>query len=125
MQFPSIRKLNEEEKCKLAPSNIHGIGVFAIKNVHRGERLYCQEEKKLWYNIPYTQFDNILPEVRELIEQRYPNVKKGSSFLSPNSDARLISFMNHSDTPNYDTYTDTALHEIIKWEEILEDYKIL
>ena len=120
-----IENLNKTVKCKIAPSSIHGVGVFAIREIKKGEKLYCVEEKKKWLTIPYSRFNELLPEVRELIEQRYPRVKIGSKFLSPNSDVRLMSFMNHSELPNYDIKTDTALVDIPQDTEVLEDYKDL
>ena len=36
-----IAELNEEVKCHIAPSPIHGIGVFTLCDVTRGEKLYC------------------------------------------------------------------------------------
>ena len=32
----AVRKLNTQVWCRLAPSNIHGIGIFAIKNIPKG-----------------------------------------------------------------------------------------
>lgn len=115
-----IQTLNNTVKCKLAPSKIHGVGVFAIRNIRKGEKLYCQETKRLWLSIPFKDFHNIREEIRELIIQRYPSVKEGSMFLSPNADALLQSFMNESDNPNYKD--DIALKDIKKREEITENY---
>ncbi|MEK6880164.1 MAG: SET domain-containing protein, partial [Nanoarchaeota archaeon] len=58
--------------------------------------------------------------VREMILERWPCVINGSKFIFP--DARLVSFMNHSFSVNYDPLTDTALKDIKAGEEILEDY---
>jgi hypothetical protein len=66
--------------------------------------------------------DGVREEVRRLIIQRWPRAAHQGPFLSPNNDARLVSFMNHSDEPNYDPKTDLALRDIAKGEEIFEDY---
>lgn len=113
-------ELNKQVKCKLAPSKIHGVGVFAIRDIRKGEKMYCKgspNAKKYQGDISVLR-----PEIRELILQRWTTADKDFPFLSPNDDARLISFMNHSDTPNYDKYNDIALKEIKRGEEITEKY---
>ena len=110
--------LNNTVWCKLAPSPIHGIGVFAIRNIKKGQKLYCQSNRKTFINLN----EELLPEIEEIVRQRWPLAFEGDLFLSPNDDARLISFMNHSNDPNYDKYNDVALRDITKGEEITEDY---
>ena len=39
--------LNKTVKCKLGISKIHNIGVFAIRNIEKGEKLYCLEPNGL------------------------------------------------------------------------------
>jgi hypothetical protein len=113
--------LNDTVWAKLAPSRIHGIGVVAIRDIPAGQRIYCQSirqdrRKDFSYSIH--------SEIRHIIIQRWPRAPEGGWFLSPNDDARLLSFMNHSDHPNYDPQTDTTLEYIKKGEEITEDYGI-
>lgn len=114
--------LNNTVKCTLAPSAVHGIGVFAIRDIRKGERLYCVPEKPVRYQLK--SLDGLREEIRELIIQRWPRAVHQEPFLSPNNDARLVSFMNHSDEPNYDPKTDLALRDIAQGEEILEDYAL-
>ena len=120
-----ISKLNSEVKCRLAPSKIHGVGVFAIRNVKKGEKLYCQSEQREWMTVPFLRFGEIGSVVKDLILDRWPKVKDGGVFLSPNDDARLVSFMNHCEAPNYDSHKDEALFDILKGEEVVEDYNKL
>ena len=49
----------------------------------------------------------------------------GSLFQSPNDDAHLLMFINHSDKPNYDLVSDTALKDIKKGEELVGDYRVM
>ena len=109
--------------CKLAPSPIHGIGVFAIRSIPKGQRVYCvpdNEGTKEW--LEAEDFTGLHDEIFKLIKQRHPLAIKGAPFLSPNDDARLISFMNHSNTPNYDFRTDRVVRDIKAGEEITEDF---
>lgn len=124
-----IIKLMSEIKCTLAPSKVHGIGVFALMDIKKGQKCYClPNEQVKWYSLTYTQLKKLWPEQRDLILQRWASVINGSLFTSPNDDVSLILFMNHSSDVakvNYDIKTDCALMDIPKGEELLEDYRIM
>ena len=116
-----IETLNDQVKCKIGVSKIEGVGVIAIRDIEKGERLYCQSYKREYINLK--SLDGLRAEVKELIQQRWPLAEKGTMFLSPNDDARLVSFMNHSsDNFNYDPVEDMATKDIKKGEEVTEDY---
>ena len=124
-----IFKLNNETKCKLAASSIQGVGVFAIKDIQKGEKLYLlpppnfMKLPPLVYNLPYASLTKLLPKVRQLLLERWPSIINGSLFKSPNDMAVLCTFVNHSFEPNYDVGTDTALKEIPDGTEVTEDYR--
>ena len=126
-QEEEIIELNSTVKTKLAPSNIHGIGVFTIRDVAKGERLFCKPDgprPRKWYSVPYGSFSKFFPEVKELLLERWPSVVNGSLFLSPN-EVWPILFVNHSDDPNYEVKTDSALRDIKSGEEVTEDYRLM
>ena len=116
-------------KCKLAPSKVHGVGVVALRDIKEGEQVHCAlTSKPQWFNVSHDHLKNHLkdyPEILQLILDRWPQVVNGEPFLSPNYDARLISFMNHKENNNYDPVTDTALMDIKEGEELFEDYRIV
>lgn len=114
-----IEELNNMVWCSLAPSPIHGIGVFAIRDIPKGTLIGCRRMGKQWFS---GNLDVLIPEIRTIVLQRWPLAEKGEPFVCPNDDARLLSFMNHSSNPNYDKYTDTVLRDIDKGEEITENY---
>lgn len=120
---PTIKKLNDTVWCKLAPSKVHGIGVFAIRDIVKGQRMHCKD----WYGgreneLSVNSFEGLHPAILELINQRWPLALKHEYFVSPNHDAHLVSFMNHSFEPNYHKFDDYALRYIQAGEEIFEDY---
>ena len=115
-----VDELNAHIKAKLAPSKIHGVGVVALRNVHKGEKLYADILPRV-YNL--TDLSKLFPEIKELILERWPSVINGGAFISP--DARLLTFMNHSETPSYDPVTDELLTDIKAGEEITEDYRTM
>ena len=123
-QDDEINELNSTVRCKLAPSNIHGIGVFTLRDVKKGEHLYCIPSlPPRWYSVPYGSLSKLFSEIKELILTRWPAIINGSHFVSPNDMTWLITFMNHSNDPNYDVDNDLALKDIKKGEEVVEDYR--
>ena len=124
MQEQQILELNGLAKATLGVSKVHGVGVFALRNIQKGRNVFADRMPKV-YNIPYSSFGKLLPEVKKMILERWPNVMHGERFIYP--DARLLSFMNHGygEDANYDPETDTALRDIQEGEEILENYCIV
>ena len=114
-------QINATVMAIIAPSKIHGVGVFALRFIKKGERMYLK-----WNPMGFLQttLSQLRPEVREVIEQRWPPVRDGYPFIHPHEDANLISFMNHGygEQVNYDDKNDIAIRDIRKGEEILEDY---
>lgn len=115
-----IVELNNYVKTKIAPSKVHGVGVFALRDIPKGQKLYTDMAPRM-YNLPYKEFRNLFPEVRKIILGRWPQIVNGSAFVFP--DTRIQAFMNHSDTPNYDAVNDVALDDITEDTEITEDYR--
>ena len=121
-----ILELNNTVKCKLDASSIHGIGIFAMRNISKGDKLYCFPAKTpRWYNVPYGSLTKLLPEIRELLLQRWASIINGSMFISPNDMSWLCTYINHSNNPNYDVATDRAIVDIKEGEEITEDYRLM
>lgn len=113
-------KLNRETWARIAPSTIHGVGVFAIADIDKGQKLYLDQLPN-FYDLPYSNFGELRPEVRQILLERWPQIVTGSKFISP--DTRYQAYMNHSDDPNYDAFVDVALRDIKVGEEIVEDYR--
>lgn len=113
-----IEELNEYVKTRLAPSPIHGVGVFALRDMKKGEKLHTDMIPKI-YNLPFPQFIELRPEVREQILSQFPQVVNGSAFAHPTT--RLQAYMNHADEPNSDG--DVLLRDVKEGEEITEDYR--
>jgi len=98
---------------KLGISSIHGIGVFATKDIAKGEKLSGDA---------FPQVYQVTPEdVPEDVLGRHPRIATKGNFAYP--DVRFQAYMNHSDDPNYDATTDVALKHIKAGDEITEDYR--
>jgi hypothetical protein len=115
-----INFLNSAIKVKIAPSKIHGVGVFAIKDIPKGTKLFADMVPKV-FHIPYGSIKKLFPEVREQILERWPNIVNGGAFAWP--DTNIQAFMNHSDEYNYDSILDVTVNDVKKGEEITEDYR--
>jgi SET domain-containing protein len=115
-----IKQLNTFVTTRIAPSPIHGVGVFALHAVQKGQQLFT-DMAPILFTLPHDQFCKLRPEVSSLVLERWPNIVTGSHFLYP--ETRIQAFMNHSDNPNYDAVNDISLREISAGEEITEDYR--
>ena len=121
-----INKLNEIVKVRLAPSKVHGIGVFAIRDIGKVQRLWGDIYPQ-FFDLPYSHFGKLFPEVKQLIMERWPGIASEYSLLAGGRfaypDTLLQAYINHSDEPNYDPEIDLTLRDIKVGEEITEDYR--
>ena len=118
----NISYLNSTTLTKLAPSSIHGVGLFALRDLKAGDKLYADEFPRK-YEIRYENFNKLLPEVREQIVNQFPLVASGHAFIWPTT--KLQAFCNHSDDPNYAANLDIMLKDCKAGEEITEDYRLI
>lgn len=108
---------------RIAPSDIHGVGVFALKDMPEGTRIYADIQPEI-FKLPYKKVDNNLPEhIRDYLLGMYPSIRKDGPFVYPN--VQYLAYMNHSDDANYDVKTDTLTRDVKKGEEITEDYRLI
>ena len=113
-------ELNTYCKTYLAPSDIDGIGVFALRTIPKGQKLYTDIIPKV-YNLPFKAFNNLFLDIRKLLLGQFPQIVNGSAFAYPT--VRIQAYVNHSDTPNYDAVKAVVLKTIRKGQEITEDYR--
>jgi len=108
--------------CTLKPSSIHGVGVFAIRDIPKGTQVIFEYERVETVELTEQEFESLPIEIQEEILPRTIFIKdEPLIFLDPNSAADFRSFMNHSDNPN--TNGKVALRDIAKGEELTENYK--
>ena len=112
-------EINATVLATIAPSKIDGVGVFAVQDIKKGAKMYIRWKPM---GMLQTTVSKLQPDIRKIIEGRWPPVKDGYPFIHPHEDANLLSFMNHQDDCNYDDKSDTALKDIRKGEEVTENY---
>ena len=114
--------LNEVVKIRLAPSSIHGVGVFAMRDIKKGEKIYSDIIPHQ-FDIPYKMLKRLDTEIRDIILGHFPLILGGSHFMYPVT--KMSAYLNHSEDANYDAVKDEALRPIKKGEEVTENYRLI
>ncbi len=122
-----LKRLNEVY-CRLAPSPIHGIGVFAIKQIPMGINPFKNS---------YMAQDSIIinkskikdEEIIKMLHDYHPTKDNKFQIVSnfPNQPI-WTNYINYSDNPNIELMTDgewKTLKQIEIGEELIEDPKRL
>ena len=118
-----VNLLNDIVKVRLEPSSIHGVGVFAMRDIKKGEQLYTGISMQ-GFDVPYKKFYMLRKDVVKLLLEQFPLIKTGSGFIYPVT--IFQAFMNHSkNASNCDAKKDIATRDIKKGEEITENYKLI
>lgn len=125
-----IYHLTNNIKTKLGVSPIHGVGVFAIRDIQIGEQVFPEWDRETGvYVIPNNRLSEIPKEVLELLDMYFINEEcgykvirliKGLNFLANN-----FSYCNSAYKTGQDhniTNYGIALKPIKKGDEILEYY---
>lgn len=122
--------LKNNIKTKLGVSPIHGIGVFALRDIRIGEQVFPEWDNETGvYIIPNNRLSEIPNEVLELLDMYFINEEcgykiirliKGLNFLANNFSYCNSSYKTGKE-PNMTNY-GIALRDIRKGDEILEYY---
>jgi len=114
--------------ARILPSKIHGVGVFAIRDIPKGARLFAEDESELvWMKRSDLKLDTLPKEIRQLYNQFCIIKEKGENYGCPKNFSLMTIawYLNHSDTPNAGCDKDYAFHAlraIKKGEELTADY---
>ena len=125
-----IDHLEMNIKSKIAPSPIHGIGVFAIKDIQKGEQVFPQWDGETGvYMIPKDKLKNLPEGVKDLLDMYFINEDCGYKlfilFKGINFICNSVSYCNsaYPKQENVNITTDgVATRDIKEGEEILEWY---
>lgn len=116
----AIQVLNDIVNVRIGPSEIDGVGIFALKDIKKGTKLQLDAIPHM-FDLPFDHFDKLNPEVQEILLGHFPQIVNGSHFMYPVT--KFTAYLNHSDNPNYDAKEDKTLRKIKAGEEITEDYR--
>lgn len=125
-----LHHLKNNIKTEIKPSNIDGIGIFAIKDIKVGEEVFPQWEYETGlYIIQNNRFSEIPEEVQKIIDKYYISEVDGFRivrlFKGQNFFYNSFCFCNSSypDLQNTNISNEgIALRDIQRGEEILEAY---
>ena len=122
-----LRQLRRDVFTRLAPSRIHGIGVFAIKRIPRGTNPFRGEPVE-YCSIPVSksEFSGVPKTVRKMVHDLCA-FKDGYCWV-PNTGIEAATkgwYMNHSTKPNMRVEDDkfVAVRNIRTGEELTVDYR--
>lgn len=122
-----LNLLQKETYATLKPSDIHGIGVFAIMHIEKGTKNIFSNTPAEWISVTREEV-NLLPlHSRELIENHC--LYDDKQYFIPEYGFKLfdmVVFLNHSDHPNLVSVNDGEYFEAIRdiqcGEELFIDY---
>jgi SET domain-containing protein len=114
--------------CRLKPSKIEGVGIFAIKEIPKGVNPFQSTKKQRWHKFQINELRFLGKEILSLIDSFFVIEKDGSVYI-PNcglSGMDMSYFLNNSKKPNMKTINDgesfVALRKIKKGEELTVSY---
>ena len=115
-----LDQLRNDTYVMLKPSGIHGIGVFAIRQIPKGCRSIFSKGTEEWIKLPITEVETLPLHSKDLIETYYYVPDYGFKIMD------LVNYLNHSNSPNLLSINDgeefEALTDIQPGEELLVNY---
>lgn len=122
-----LAELAQETYVALKPSPLHGIGVFAIRDIPKGCRNLFSKNLGNWIRLPISDVENLPPHARSLVET-YCLFDEDDYFV-PDYGFKvmdIVNYLNHSGMPNIVSVNDgeffEALADIPAGTELLINY---
>jgi len=114
--------------CRLKPSKIEGVGVFAVKNIPKNTNPFQGAIKHKWLEFLPKELKNLDKEILKMISDFFATEKNGK-FVIPESGLNCMDisfFLNKSKKTNVKTIdnglTFITLRKIKKGEELTVSY---
>ena len=120
MKNKILNILKDNTYCRLQPSPIHGIGVFAIKDIPDGVNPFSDSLFTDDILIKHEELEGLDGEVKDLVYALYMSDKNGVYFqvkdeqpVTPNR-TDFNYYVNHSEDPNVRWFEDCYCYRTIK-----------
>lgn len=110
-----LRELSQETYAALKPSSVHGIGVFAIRDIPKGCKDIFSKNVGEWIKLPISDVEK-LPEHSKLMIETYC-VYDEQDYYVPDYGFKvvdMVNYLNHSSDPNLISVNDGEYFEAIK-----------
>jgi SET domain-containing protein len=118
----------KETYVMLKPSPVHGIGVFAIRDIPQGCRGMFSKDNGEWVKVPITEVEALPAESKDLVETYC--LYDEENYYVPSYGFKkmdLINYLNHSAQPNVRSVNDgeffEAITDIPVGQELLVNYE--
>ncbi len=122
-----LKELSQEMYVALKPSPVHGIGVFAIRDIPKGCRTIFSKNENNWIKLPIAEVEKLPEHSRNLVETYC--LFDETDYYVPDYGFKLmdlVNYLNHSSTPNVISVNDgecfEALTDIPTGAELLINY---
>lgn len=110
-----LRQLAADTWVALQPSPIHGIGVFAIRDIPKGCRSIFSEGVGEWVRLPIADVEKLPDHSRNLVETYC--LYDDTDYFVPSYGFKLMDlvlYLNHGSTPNVRSVQDGAFFEALE-----------
>jgi SET domain-containing protein len=122
-----LNELKNETFVALKVSPVHGIGVFAIRDIPKGCRNFFSNNIGEWIKVSIAEVEKLPDHSKDLIETYC--LYDEENYFVPDYGFKvmdLVNYLNHSKTPNIISVTDgeffEAIRDIKTGEELFVDY---
>lgn len=111
-----ILKKLKNTYCRLQPSMISGVGVFAIRDIPQGINPFQGAQEPEWIEFSVEELKNLDKEIKKMIDDFYVIEKDGSVYIPECAlDNMDVSFyVNHSTNPNLKKIDASGNYSIIE-----------
>jgi len=122
-----LKELASSTYVMIKPSPLHGIGVFAIRDIPKGTSNIFSKGVGDWVKVSKEEVDALPQHSKDLIENHC--LFDEDHYFIPDYGFKLVDlviYLNHSETPNVISLNDgeefEAIRDIANGEELLVDY---
>ncbi|HEX2848803.1 MAG TPA: SET domain-containing protein [Chitinophagaceae bacterium] len=122
-----LHELSQETYAALKPSAVHGIGVFAIRDIPKGCRTIFSRNVGEWVKLPVAEVEKLPEHSRSLIETYC--LYDETDYYVPDYGFKvmdIVNYLNHSSDPNIISVNDGEYFEAVKdipaGEELFVNY---
>lgn len=122
-----LKQLAESTYVMIKASPVHGIGVFAIRDIPKGTQDIFSQGVGEWIEVSKEEVEALPKHSRDLVENHC--LFDEQNYFIPDYGFKLVDlviYLNHSDNPNVVSINDgerfEAIRDIAEGEELFVDY---
>lgn len=122
-----LKDLQHDTYVMIKPSPLHGIGVFAVRDIPKGTRDLFSQGVGDWIKLTIAEVEALPKHSKDLVENHC--LFDEDYYYVPDYGFKLVDlviYLNHSDKPNVISINDgeffEATRDIAEGEELLVDY---